>query len=45
MDIHEGRAALRSAMSLPDVARAAFLADALEVRCRVKSWTDGGTDS
>jgi len=45
MDVHEGREAGRSAMSPPDVARETFLADALEGRCRVKSWTDGGTDS
>jgi len=45
MGVHDALAAGRSAMSPPDVARETFLADALEGRCRVKSWTDGGTDS
>lgn len=45
MGVHDALAAGRSAMSPPDVALAAFLAAAPEVRCRAKSWTDSGTDS
>jgi hypothetical protein len=45
MGVHDALAAGRSAMLPPDVDLAAFLAAALEVECRVKSWTDGGTDS
>ncbi len=45
MGVHDALAAGRSAMSPPDVARETFLAAALQVRCRVKSSTDSGTDS